>query len=517
MEINVIDLFAGPGGLGEGFSAFRPDKRKNEFPFRIRMSVEKEASAHKTLTTRAFYRALKREGDAQHYFDYIEEKISFDDLCKMHPEVWAEVKDETLGRPTELGEDNETIHARLKALRKAHSGPWIVIGGPPCQAYSLAGRSRNKGVKGYKAEEDPRNFLYREYLKVLEKAQPHVFVMENVKGLLTAKVGKKLIFPDLVRDLEDPTFALSGKKGKTHYRIHSFVADRESDLLEDDSLAPRDFIIKAENYGVPQARHRVILLGVRSDITGLPAILKEKPRVPIESIINNLPKLRSRLTKETDSPGTWKKAILSEAARIHEDVASNTSKAFATFLLKRASQVGTYPVETHSYGRHGKSIPKSAGDELKKWILNDAPSVLMNHDARGHMRADLARYLFSACWSEFFDESTAKSKHFPSSLRPDHKNWETGDFSDRFRVQIKGRPATTIMSHISKDGHYFIHYDAEQCRSLTVREAARIQTFPDNYFFEGNRTEQYVQVGNAVPPYLSLQLANIVHSLLPER
>jgi DNA (cytosine-5)-methyltransferase 1 len=129
------------------------------------------------------------------------------------------------------------------------------------------------------------------------------------------------------------------------------------------------------------------------------------------------------------------------------------------------------------------------------------------------MPADLTRYLFAATFAEVTGRAP-KAHDFPNKLAPKHSNWRTGIFSDRFRVQIAERPASTITSHISKDGHYFIHPDPSQCRSLTVREAARLQTFPDDYVFLGNRTEQYVQVGNAVPPYLAKQIASALFAAL---
>jgi DNA (cytosine-5)-methyltransferase 1 len=165
--------------------------------------------------------------------------------------------------------------------------------------------------------------------------------------------------------------------------------------------------------------------------------------------------------------------------------------------------------ETMSYTGSPKIYPG--------WYRHGCDGVVTNHAGRGHMRSDLHRYLFVSAYAA----ANGKSVHlsdFPKALLPAHQNVQEGvqnsHFSDRFRVQVGGRPSSTITSHISKDGHYFIHYDPSQCRSLTVREAARLQTFPDSYKFEGGRTSQYHQVGNAVPPLLSMQVAEIVHDIL---
>ena len=153
--------------------------------------------------------------------------------------------------------------------------------------------------------------------------------------------------------------------------------------------------------------------------------------------------------------------------------------------------------------------------ELDEWYSDPKLKVWLNHETRGHRIDDLARYGFAACFAEEYGRSPKGHTDFClPGLAPDHKNWESGNFSDRFRVQLADAPSTTITSHISKDGHYFIHYDPRQCRSLTVREAARLQTFPDNYFFQGGRTQQYHQVGNAVPPLLARRIADVVFSIL---
>lgn len=153
-------------------------------------------------------------------------------------------------------------------------------------------------------------------------------------------------------------------------------------------------------------------------------------------------------------------------------------------------------------------------EHLKSWYKNNCPSVILNHETRTHMDTDLARYAYSAGYTELNRGICPKSRDYPDELAPQHENWKSGSHADRFRTQAANKCATTVTSHISKDGHYFIHYDPSQCRSLTVREAARLQTFPDNYLFEGTRTQQYVQVGNAVPPYLAKQLGEIVLKVL---
>ena len=163
--------------------------------------------------------------------------------------------------------------------------------------------------------------------------------------------------------------------------------------------------------------------------------------------------------------------------------------------------------------RKSTTVTGAKNNRLGVWLSDPSLDTLPNHETRGHMQDDLARYAFVAAFGEMEGRSP-KASEFPEALAPHHRNWQSGKFADRFRVQLWNRPSTTVTSHISKDGHYFIHPDVGQCRSLTVREAARLQTFPDNYYFEGTRTQQFVQVGNAVPPLLALQIGEALFALL---
>jgi len=510
-QIAVVDLFAGPGGLGEGFSSFSKDV------FKILVSAEKDTHAHETLQLRAYYRLLSRsdEGKMKVYLDYCngDRSLPYDDSTS---HLWSEASEEA--RRIELGtpEGNAELD-RILTDKLDTNSPWVLIGGPPCQAYSLVGRSRNKGNIHYQAEQDPRHFLYREYLRTIQKYRPAVFVMENVKGILSAKINGKLIFHSILKDLTDPDAAFGFESTQCGYRIFSLVKDIEFKKEDSPSeIDPRDFIIRSEEHGVPQGRHRVILLGVREDF--LPSkklkLKKAKQEITVEDVIGDLPPLRSYITKTVDSSDAWQASVLKSA----EYLCANTFDAKLRIRLEAVQKKFSLHKTT---GGLRVPIGKYQGDTKSKilntWYKKNRPSVWLNHSARGHMESDLRRYLFASTFAEAHQHSPKGAADFNiEGLRPNHKNWETGDFSDRFRVQLSNKPATTITSHISKDGHYFIHYDPAQCRSLTVREAARLQTFPDNYFFKGERTQQFHQVGNAVPPYLANQIAGLVFNLFQD-
>jgi DNA (cytosine-5)-methyltransferase 1 len=529
MPINIIDLFAGPGGLGEGFSAFKTPN--SYFPFKIQASIEKEASAHRTLQLRAFFRQFRDTEVPDEYYEYIRnpnnlKKAQLEELKeKLFSHYSKQSKaavEETLVTPQTLGNDisDKLINRKLSKLLKEHEGEdFVVIGGPPCQAYSLAGRSRMNGIDGYRIEDDYRAELYKEYLKILYKVAPKVFVMENVKGILSAKLNGKLIFTDILKDLHYPGKALyEHPSKKQQYRIFSLV--EQPDGYDDKGLPiykKGAFTIKTEQHGVPQTRHRVVLLGVRTDINISPeTLIRTIIPTTVEAVIDSIPPLRSGLSKGgRDSSEEWF-SVIKEAGNslIKELKKSNSNKQISVIKNHMKNICGGLDrgnsrfVPSKSNGFHN-DCPKA----LRKWIYDSKLGGYANHETKAHMVEDLKRYLWISTYGELNGESP-KSSDFPKFLAPKHKNWKTGHHADRFKVQVKNKTASTITCHLSKDGHKSIHYNPQQCRSFTVREAARIQTFPDNYFFEGTRTEQYVQVGNAVPPYLAFQIADIVYSIL---
>lgn len=511
--IPIIDLFAGPGGLSEGFCQFkRPDGRR---AFRIALSVEKDPYAHKTLELRSFFRQFDCEQTPDEYYSYLRGETSKEDLFASYPREAALAKHEAWF--AELGnEPQQTVRDRIiKALQGR--AKWALIGGPPCQAYSLVGRSRLLGESAEKYEKDHRHFLYREYLRILADHSPPVFVFENVKGLLSSYVRGANTFEQLIKDLKTPRQALADRGKHTpalNYCLFPLTSPPTLGL-PDTSQDPNDFVVRCEDHGIPQARHRVLILGVRSDLAArhTPRPLEPaKKAITLSHVLYDVVPIRSDVSNNNQGGADWLEWIRG---------CTTSEWLFDTSIdpkLRRAikdtarSLTNGLPVG----GRFVRRGRKRAFFE-EDWFIDSRLDGFCNHESRSHMATDLHRYFYAAVFVTVHGR-TPKLKDFPSALLPAHKNVkaDVGEtiFADRFRVQLPNRPATTITSHISKDGHYFIHWDPTQCRSLTVREAARCQTFPDNYFFEGPRTEQYKQVGNAVPPLLARQLAGIVSDLL---
>jgi DNA (cytosine-5)-methyltransferase 1 len=522
--IPVVDLFAGAGGLGEGFSAY---ETSGSNPFRLKLSVESDSNAYETLKLRSFYRQFPNNEVPESYYEHARGRKATEALFDEFPAEADAAKQETWQHELGVGPDSDlALESRLtRALEEAED--WVLIGGPPCQAYSLAGRSRTSRDESYIASEDNRHFLYREYLNIITSHWPSAFIMENVKGVLSSRVNGESIFHRMLEDLTDPLGAVSNSsaaKGTSHrYRIYSLVEPSDIDMFGVPGNPASDFIIQCENYGIPQSRHRVILLGVRDDIAAAPQLLERADPVSTGKLLTGLPRFRSRLSQTGNGKG-WSEADDNSKAWLTAARAVKSRTLLTAIRKKAGDDVADLVKETAAsmqvpdadFGSEFVEFDMNIGYR-PDWFLDNRLGGAVNSSTRAHIKEDLHRYLFAASFAEVRGR-TPKLADFPEILLPAHRNVQKSlgheNFTDRFRVQISGQPATTVVSHISKDGHYYIHYDPSQCRSLTVREAARLQTFPDNYIFCGNRTHQYRQVGNAVPPLLSVQIADIVYKLL---
>jgi DNA (cytosine-5)-methyltransferase 1 len=412
--MNFIDLFAGAGGLSEGFirAGFEPVAH-----------VEMDAAACNTLRTRASFRYLKEIGKLDYYHEYLANRISRKELHEFLPE---EIVNSVINAP--IGpENNRQIHRTIGVLRDNQDVD-LIIGGPPCQAYSLVGRARSKdGMKG-----DPRNLLYVQYANYLEKYEPKMFVFENVMGLLSANSGYYL----------ESMQALFEKKG---YDLKIFKVD-------------------ASDFGVLQKRQRVIIVGRKFGL-GIPVPDLESKKVKQEAIVKDvfvdLPKIRS----------------------------------------------GT---------SGGSNYVDAPTDYLKKASIRAKGDILTQHIARPNTDIDKMIYKIAVKkWNKTSERLNYND--LPEELKT-HNNRHS--FFDRFKVVAQDLPySQTVVAHIAKDGHYYIHPDITQNRSLTVREAARLQSFPDNFYFEGVkeesfRTAAFKQIGNAVPPLLAQRIAESIKAVL---
>lgn len=406
-KMNVIDLFAGGGGLSEGFL------KEN---FNIITKIEKDRAACETLITRGAFHDLKKQGKLTIYKDYLKGKLNKNEMleeCKEFNEksvICDEINEDTIQNLI------STVDEQL-----GDRDLDVIIGGPPCQAYSLVGRARNNLIK----DSDERVYLYKFYMEFLKHYKPKLFLFENVKGLLSFKdVDGKLLLPKILKDLSS-----------IGYNVEYTVLD-------------------ASEYGVPQKRERVFIVGYREKIEkGFFEALedfKQPCSVTIEQLFKDLPSL----------------------------------KAGESY-------------EGYQYNEIGLN------NMIREHIRADNWNILTQHIARPHNENDLEIYkIVSKARSENIN---FMYNNLPSDLQK-HKN--TLSFLDRFKALNGKGLSHTITAHISKDGHYYIHYDVEQNRSISVREAARIQTFPDDYYFETSRTSAFNQIGNAVPPLLARKLAN---------
>lgn len=406
-ELNYIDLFAGAGGLSEGFirAGFEPVAH-----------VEMNKDACDTLKTRTAYHWLKRNNKIDFYYKYLRGDISRDILWKQIPEnliksvIHSEISTETLptifeGIDSELGESNVDI----------------VIGGPPCQAYSVAGRARKN------MDDDPRNYLYKHYVKFLERYNPKMFVFENVPGILSAGNGEYL--QKIFDAVQDAGYNLDHK------------------------------VLNAKDFGVLQDRKRVIIIGWRKELNlGYPEF------EPCEIKYEVLKHLFSDLPRIKSGQGEWLSS----------------------------------------------KYVKSTNEYLEATGIRNGIDFTTQHIARYNNENDLEIYKIAVeKWTK--EKKRLNYGELPPRLIK-HNNTET--FTNRFQVVNHEGVSHTVVAHICADGHYYIHPDISQNRSITVREAARIQSFPDDYFFESSRTAAFKQIGNAVPVLMAEGIANKIKEML---
>jgi len=441
----VIDLFAGCGGLGEGFS---------QAGFEIVSQIEMDKWACETLRTRHLYYELKKRNRFYLYNQYFKDDKFKEKIFQKFPDLQSLISNRVI--QAEFGKVSiDKIIEKIEDAKKQFNTTKIhvVIGGPPCQAYSIVGRARDpEGMK-----EDKRNFLYEHYLRILERVQPDFFVFENVPGLITAEAKGEEMFSKMIEDF---------KNISPPYEI--------APSFDEYYCNPSKYILDASKFGVPQRRKRVVFIG-------------------------------------------YKKIILSKN--------NNIKKVFQRILSYKQSRFGGYTL-TDAIGDLPPLRPGEGNDKWFSPYLNNNSTTpyqrlmrrnscgIANHQARTHMKSDLERYKF------FIEHHLNGNKAATLTdlirerpdLTPDHNHLDK--FLDRFKVQWWSQPTCTITAHINKDGHYYIHPDVYQCRSFTVREAARCQSFPDNFKFEGPRTEQFRQVGNAVPPLLARVIASYIRKEL---
>ncbi|MCX5855887.1 MAG: DNA cytosine methyltransferase [Deltaproteobacteria bacterium] len=399
--------------------------------------------ACETLRTRQVFYELVKRRRRDLYEEYVRGAITRENIFLKFEDIREAVFHRVIQET--LSEDSiQSVIGKIRDSMNFHKAKKIdvFLGGPPCQPYSIINRARilkNGDSLG-------RNYLYEHYLRLMREFQPDVFIYENVPGLFSVRDKGQKIFEKLLDDFRDlnPAYEIIPP-------LHLVSKD------------PHSYILNSADFGVPQTRKRLILIGYRQDL--------EQKNEKIRGVFEKLIQAR----KNPDEYLTVKDAI---SDLPHVKPGKGDDRFF-----------GQYPERSKITNYQKKLRVSSLG--------------ILNHRARTHMPSDLDRYrFFIQYWRDNKKPATLRDliRQRPA-ISPDHENLD--EYIDRFKVQWWKKPASTITAHISKDGHYFIHPDIRQCRSFTVREAARCQSFPDNFFFEGPRTDQFRQVGNAVPPMLA--------------
>jgi DNA (cytosine-5)-methyltransferase 1 len=413
----VLDMFSGGGGLTEGFI-----RRSFDFLGHIEM----DRNAADTLETRLYFHELRKTGKEDLYEQYYRGKIDRNEFLQQIKDSGIVIPP-VINKELSVSTNHAIIHDLKKTLKRKYrrSDVDVIIGGPPCQSFSLAGRGKNRE----KSQADPRNYLYRHYLRFLKEFQPRLFIFENVPGLISAKKGS--IFNNVI-------------EGCSRYGYH---------------LDKTPHILNASDFGVLQDRDRIVFIGWKKDNKDLqyPDFSKNRSEVTVKDLLMDLPELQ----------------------------AGEGMDAFQSYKKGRPSE---YLAEN----------------------IRNTYGGIRHHQARMHNARDREIYRIAvANWNE--SGHRLNYNELPENLKT-HKNRHS--FIDRYKVVNKNSVSHAVLAHLAKDGHYFIHPDPEQARSLTVREAARIQSFPDDYLFEGPRSAKYVQIGNAVPPLMAGGIAEKIEEML---
>ena len=370
--------------------------------------------AHRTLRLRAFLRKFR--GFPDEYYKYVNGLLpSEPDWATLYPEKWEKSGNETLRVELGTTEATKLLRKRIRAIRKEHGTRTVLLGGPPCQSYSVAGRARNAGNPNYDISKDERLSLYKEYAMVLGMLQPWVAVMENVKGMLSAQYDDKPVFDDVMEVLQN-----AGRRNR--YRLLTLAPATGSRSWK-DGLDPKDFVVRAEEHGVPQRRHRVFVICIRTDVAAalpegmFPKLRPREEQVALSDVVGEMPKLRSRLSRGDDGRG-WQSAVEDAYDLVGKHLpkmSRSKERNFKCALKLALESASGEPLPFRDLSVSGAAgVTDSCPEGLGEWLCDENLKRLPNNETRGHIREDIGRYLYAAAYAR--NRSTLRDGHSLGSL-----------------------------------------------------------------------------------------------------